>query len=283
MSFRTVPKLISKDEMEKQMKVLVVDLAKCNGCRCCQLACKDEHCGNDWSPYALPQPMTGQFWCKVQEEERGRVPVVRVAYMPVFCGHCDECPVLAAAPECVYRNEAGFVVIDPEAAIGRSDLPALCPHGRVFYNEELSVPQKCTGCSHLLAEGWAEPRCVDACSTGALRFGSPECFEGELGGAVRDAGSHVFYLNMPKRWIAGTVVDRAINEVIIGARVSITADGDTPVAEVETDWCGDFRYYDCERAMYHVHIEADGYEPIDLEADCRNEDVVFDDLFVTRV
>ena len=67
------------------MKVLIVDLAKCNGCRCCQLACKDEHCGNDWSPYALPQPMSGQFWCNVEEEERGRVPVVRVAYTPVFC------------------------------------------------------------------------------------------------------------------------------------------------------------------------------------------------------
>ena len=60
------------------MKVLLVDTTKCNGCRCCQLACKDEHCGNDWSPYSLPQPMSGQFWCNVEEEERGRVPVVRV-------------------------------------------------------------------------------------------------------------------------------------------------------------------------------------------------------------
>ena len=264
------------------MKVFVIDLAKCNGCHCCQLACKDEHCGNDWTPFAKPQPTTGQFWCEVSEKERGRIPVVRVAYTPLFCGHGDNCPVLAAAPNCVYRDSNGFVIIDPEAATGRDDLPELCPNGRVFYNEELGIPQKCTGCAHLLAEGWAEPRCVEACSTGALRFGEMDDFAGQLDDAEHEPGSHVFYLNAPKRWIAGTVADRAINEVVIGARVSITREDGTPVAEVKTDWCGDFRYYECERAIYHVHIEAEGYAPIDLVADCRNEDVVFDDLFATR-
>ena len=32
------------------MKVFVIDEQKCNGCHNCQIACKDEHCGNDWSP-----------------------------------------------------------------------------------------------------------------------------------------------------------------------------------------------------------------------------------------
>ena len=32
-----------------------------------QLACKDEHVGNDRSPYAKPQPEIGQYWCKVQK------------------------------------------------------------------------------------------------------------------------------------------------------------------------------------------------------------------------
>ena len=69
------------------MKAFLIDLDRCNGCYCCQLACKDEHCGNDWSPIALPQPMSGQFWCRIDEEERGRVPVVRVTYTPTFCGN----------------------------------------------------------------------------------------------------------------------------------------------------------------------------------------------------
>ncbi len=43
-------------------KVLVIDISKCNGCYNCQIACKDEHVGNDWTPIAKPQPDTGQFW-----------------------------------------------------------------------------------------------------------------------------------------------------------------------------------------------------------------------------
>ncbi len=46
-------------------KVFVVDLEKCNGCYCCQVACKDETVDNDWMPYSKPQPNVGQFWCKV--------------------------------------------------------------------------------------------------------------------------------------------------------------------------------------------------------------------------
>ena len=192
------------------MKAFLIDLDRCNGCYCCQLACKDEHCGNDWSPIAKPQPMIGQFWCRVDEEERGRVPVVRVAYTPSFCGNCDECPLLEAAPECVSRNEYGFVVIDPDAARGRSDLADLCPHGFVFWNDDLAISQKCTGCAHLLQNGWNEPRCVDACSTGALRFIDEDGDADEIARASHAPGSHVYYLNVPKRWIAGTIVDRSI-------------------------------------------------------------------------
>lgn len=273
------------------MKAILIDLAKCNGCRCCQLACKDEHCGNDWSPYTAPQPMNGQFWCAVKEEERGRVPVVRVAYTPVFCGHCDECPLLEAAPECVRRNADGFVIIDSETSRGRADLARMCPYGRVYYNDELALPQKCGGCAHLLDNGWAEPRCVDACATGALRFGEETEFAEELGQAQRGSagfaddpqiGSHVYYLNAPKRWIAGTVADRSINEVIIGADVTICDEAGNAVAHVQTDWAGDFRYYECGRARYRVRIEACGYEPVDLEADCTQSDAVFDDVLVVR-
>ena len=36
------------------MKVFVIDVAICNGCYNCQIACKDEHVGNDWTP--MPNP-----------------------------------------------------------------------------------------------------------------------------------------------------------------------------------------------------------------------------------
>ncbi len=55
------------------MKVFVIDVGICNGCYSCQIACKDEHVGNDWSPYAKPQPDTGQFWMRQTEHIRGNV------------------------------------------------------------------------------------------------------------------------------------------------------------------------------------------------------------------
>ena len=62
------------------MKAFVMDLAICNGCYCCQIACKDEHVANDWTPYAKPQPDYGQFWMKMEEKVRGTVPKVKVSY-----------------------------------------------------------------------------------------------------------------------------------------------------------------------------------------------------------
>ena len=215
--------------------------------------------------------MSGQFWCEVKEEERGRVPVVRVAYTPVLCGHCDECPLIAAAPGCVRRNDDGFVVIDPAAAAGRSDLVDLCPYGRVYYNAELGIPQKCTGCAHLLDNGWDEPRCVDACMTDALLWVDeadiPENAE------KLSEGSHVYYVNFPKRFIGATVVDYAADEVVIGARVMLKDAQGAVVAQTETDDFGDFIFKQVDAASFTVEIAKDGYESQSIAVNTENADV----------
>ena len=66
------------------MKVFVFDSSLCNGCYGCQLACKDEHWNNEWPPYALSQPDTGHFWCRMTQTDHGQVPKVRVEYTPLF-------------------------------------------------------------------------------------------------------------------------------------------------------------------------------------------------------
>lgn len=73
-------------------KVFIFDAAKCNGCRNCQLACKDEHVDNEWLPYAKPQPDTGQFWTSMEEIIRGQVPKVKVSYVMHRCQHCASTP-----------------------------------------------------------------------------------------------------------------------------------------------------------------------------------------------
>lgn len=271
------------------MKAIIVDLARCNGCYNCQIACKDEHCGNDWAPVAAPQPMTGQFWCRVDQKERGRVPVVRVDYTPRFCGMCDDAPCLAAAKDGgAYRRDDGIVLIDPTASSGQRAIADACPASMAFFNEEAGIVQKCTGCAHLLDEGWKAPRCVDACATGALRFVEEEEAAEEIAQAQTDErlaglGAHVYYLNVPKRFIAGTVANRGINEVVVGATVELlSAEGDV-VSSAKTDEFGDFRFEDCEKAPYSVRIAVEGFPVCTLSADCTETDVVLDDVLVDQL
>ncbi|WP_139652557.1 4Fe-4S dicluster domain-containing protein [Raoultibacter phocaeensis] len=242
------------------MKVFVFDSSKCNGCYGCQLACKDEHWNNEWPPYAVPQPDTGHFWCKMTQVDHGQVPKVRVEYTPLFCNHCDNAPCIDAAPDAVYKREDGLVIVDPIKAKGNRALADACPYGAIYYNDELDVPQKCTGCAHLVDEGEL-PHCVDVCATGALRFGDESEFAQEIPLAEvladREHGPRVYYLNRPHLFIGGEVWDPAIDEIIEGARVTLSGDAD---AVVESDEFGDFWFRRIGGGSYTVTVEAEGYE-----------------------
>ena len=157
-------------------KVMVIDLAICNGCHNCQIACKDEHVGNDWSPIAKPQPDTGQFWNKVINLERGTVPKVQVTYHHTICQHCEDAPCIDACnANAIYRRDDGIVIIDPEKCRGNQLCLEACPYENVIYfNDDLNIAQKCTFCAHLLDRGWTETRCSDACPTGAFTFGDED-------------------------------------------------------------------------------------------------------------
>lgn len=258
-------------------KVFLVNVDRCSGCYNCQLACKDEHCGQDWFPYAASQPLTGQFWMKVDDKVRGSVPFVRISYLPHLCNHCEDAPCIAAGKGAVYRREDGFVIIDPEKAKGNMALVDSCPYGAIYWNEEANLAQKCTGCAHLLDDGWSTPRCVDACASGGLRFGDEDDFAEELANAEvlqpeLGLGPRVYYLNLPKRFVAGEVFDPDTDEVLIGAKVTLAA-GDQVVATTTTDDFGDFWFHQVEPAEYQVYIEQDGYLTRMFEANATDVDV----------
>jgi hypothetical protein len=50
---------------------LIVDIARCNNCRVCFIAVKDEHIGNDFPGYAAAQPAQGHNWLDIRRKERG--------------------------------------------------------------------------------------------------------------------------------------------------------------------------------------------------------------------
>ncbi len=125
-------------------KILVIDITKCNGCHNCQIACKDEHVGNDWSPIARPQPLTGQFWTQVVDIVRGTVPKVKVAYDHTICQHCDDAPCMKACPnEAIYKRPDGIVIIDPLKCKGTKSCIEACPYENIiFYNDDLNISQR---------------------------------------------------------------------------------------------------------------------------------------------
>ena len=75
---------------------IAIDSSRCMACYACFMACKDEHCDNDWSPIAKPQPDIGQFWVKVNDYLQGTKPKVKVHYIPEMCNHCENPACMAA-------------------------------------------------------------------------------------------------------------------------------------------------------------------------------------------
>lgn len=267
-------------------KVFVVDMAICNGCHCCQFVCKDEHAGNDWTPIAKPQPEIGQFWVKLDERVRGSVPKVKVSYRPHLCMHCDSAPCMSACPSgAMYKREDGLVIANPEKCTGCRNCVDVCPYNAIYFNEDLNISQKCTGCAHLLDNGWSEPRCVDACPTLALKFmdedeakdliAKAEVWQPELKDKLRP---RVYYLNVPKKFIAGTVYEPVEEEVIIGADCTLTELSSGKKLTVATDNYGDFWFNDLKDGSFNLEIKSGAKIKIFENLDTATADINLGDI-----
>jgi len=265
-------------------KVLIIDLAICNGCHNCQVACKDEHVGNDWSPIAKPQPDTGQFWNRVINLERGTVPKVMVTYHHSICQHCDQAPCIEACPAgAIYKREDGIVIIDPQKCRGNQLCLEACPYENViFFNDDLNIAQKCTFCAHLLDRGWTETRCSDACPTGAFTFGEED--DPQIVALLKDARPlrpelptrpRVYYRNLPRKWIAGALYDPEADECTAGATVTATHTASQKTFSTQSDHYGDFWLKDLDDGLYTLTIAKPGYltqklGPVDLREKDQN-------------
>jgi Fe-S-cluster-containing dehydrogenase component len=272
------------------MKVFVVDISKCNGCYNCQIACKDEHVGNDWTPIAKPQPDTGHFWMKVTDIVQGTVPKVRVRYMHDMCQHCEEAPCIPACKsQAIYKREDGFVIIDPEKCTGTRNCIDACPYKVIYFNSDLNISQKCTMCAHLLDKGWKEPRCVDACPTGALRFGEEKDLKelidkAEILHPEYKAKPRVYYINLPNKYfVAGAVYDPEEDECLEGATVTLKGVRGKKVATLKTDNFGDFWFERMEPGTYSLKVEKEGYLPRNIESIDASKDVNVGDIELYKV
>jgi Fe-S-cluster-containing dehydrogenase component len=270
-------------------KALIVNYDICNGCYNCQIACKDEHVGNDWTPYAKPQPLTGHFWMKVTDMVRGTIPKVRVTYLHDVCQHCDEAPCIpACTAHATYKRDDGIVIIDPEKCRGRRNCIDACPYGVIYFNWDLNIAQKCTMCAHLLDKGWKEPRCVDACPTGALKFGEEEDLKDEISKSEIlhpefKAKPRVYYIGLPRSFVAGAVYDPEEDECIKDATATLTDSDTGEKFTVKTDSYGDFWFEDMKvDHTFSLRIEKDKYHPQEIQNINTAKDVNVGDIKLYR-
>ena len=248
---------------------LIIDVAKCEECNNCFLACKDEHVDNDFLPYSVAQPRHGHRWIDIVVKERGQFPVIDVANLPVLCMHCDDAPCVRKSGGAIYKMDNGIVIIDPGKARGQKEIVDSCPYGSIWWNEEKRVAQKCTFCAHLLAEGWKEPRCVQACPTGAMRFIETEETQiQQMIGQEKLEALHpeyktkprVYYKNLYrflKCFIGGDVAfqKNGITDCAEGARVTLFKDSQK-IDEAVTDSFGDFKFDHLEENSGKYVVEA---------------------------
>ena len=106
----------------KHRWVMVIDLAKCDGCKECTQACNAMH-------FVPP----GQEWIKVYENRDNKV--AGAYWFPRPCMQCDNSPCAKVCPVgATFKREDGTVLIDQDRCIGCRYCIAACPYGSRSFN-----------------------------------------------------------------------------------------------------------------------------------------------------
>ena len=90
------------------------------------------------------------------------------------------------------------------------------------------------------------------------------------------AKPRVYYLNIPKKFVAGTIYDPKEKEVIIGATCTLSTNGQKLTAT--TDGFGDFWFEGLEVGTYSLKIEAKGFAAKTMDSISTEKDVNLGDI-----
>ncbi|HTY13643.1 MAG TPA: 4Fe-4S dicluster domain-containing protein [Candidatus Omnitrophota bacterium] len=130
-------------------KRVYLNLDLCCGCRSCAAACAYGHHLQTLLGHAKP---------------------VAEADLPLHCLMCDQPACAAACPnDAMKKMEDGLVQRSHFKCVGCSSCAAACPFGVIKPDLKKHIVPKCDLCIDRLEEGEI-PRCVRACTSGALSF-----------------------------------------------------------------------------------------------------------------
>jgi Fe-S-cluster-containing dehydrogenase component len=257
---------------------MIVDVEKCDNCRLCFLAVKDEYTRNDFPGYSAAQPNLGHNWLDIRRKERGTYPIVKANFLPVMCNHCDNPPCMKAATNgAIKKRSDGIVLIDPEKSKGQKQIVDECPYQAIFWNEEKEIPQAWTFDAHLLDEGWTKTRAEQACPMNVFRTikveddemkriqaaENLEVLKPELGTKPR-----IYYKNLhliTKCFVSGTLVKivDSIEECAADVEVFLEKDG-REIGRTKTDIFGEFVIDKLEPNSGHYQLKS-GQSSMDFE------------------
>ncbi len=138
---------VVREKKKKTVKIIKVDLDKCNGCRACEVACSAFHSSPKYSS---------------NNPARSRIRVIheplRDVYVPIRAG--DYTPAECTGRHTYTINEKEY---DECSFCGVS-----CPSRDVFKEPDSGLPLKCDMCES--DPPLAEPMCVQWCLADALTY-----------------------------------------------------------------------------------------------------------------
>ncbi len=136
------------------MKVLMLDVEKCTGCRACEYACSFKHTD-------LFNPLDSRI--KISEF------LDDLVFIPSVCTQCNEAYCVGVCPtHALSKNiQNGVVEFDSNKCIGCKQCIIACPWGSIKLNHTAKEIIKCDLCG-------GDPECVKVCSAKALTFSDVE-------------------------------------------------------------------------------------------------------------
>lgn len=177
-------KLISLQESMEKNYAFMVDVTGCIGCGSCCVADRRENKVPEgqyrtwveryvidiYNTVYVDAPDGGENGYSTPRDDIEHA-IKDSFFVPKLCNMCEEpscvqvCPVAAT-----FKSPDGFVLVDNTHCVACGYCVQACPYGVRFINKRTKTADKCTWCYHRVRKGKL-PACVNACPTGARKFG----------------------------------------------------------------------------------------------------------------